>query len=692
MGISAALVVLTLLTFAPVRHHEFLQFDDADYVMENLAVQAGLTLPGLQWAFTSFYAGNWHPLTWLSHMTDVQLFGLDPGWHHLSSLLIHLLATLVLFRMLSRLTGAFWPSAAVAALFAAHPLHVESVAWVAERKDVLSGLWWVITIGAYGAYTRTPTVGRYGAVAVAFALALMSKPMAVTLPFLLLLVDIWPLDRWRGVARARVLPHAASLVKEKLPLFAMAAAAAVLTLLAQRQAGAVQSLDELPLALRLAKVPVTYVQYILMTLWPSGLSPLYAYPQSVPGWQWIGSTALLAAVTAGVVRVIRSQPYLFVGWCWFLGTLVPVIGLVQAGAQPYADRFMYVPAIGLFIMAAWSARQMAMAHPGWLQPLSAAGLILVLGASVAAYRQTRVWNNSVTLWEQAVRVEPRSYRAQTNLGFALAEAGLRNRAMSAYLEAIRLQPAYANAHNYLGVLLSELGDLDRAAASIEQAIALRPRFAEAHNNLGLTRAAQDRLPEAILAFAEALRLAPTFSAARNNLGIAYARTGQHDRAIAAFEETVRQQPGSAESRMNLASALAASFRQPEALAHFEAAASLGGDPVRVHHAWGRVLMELGDMPAAIGHLTTALRANPRFAPAVHDLGRALALSGRLDESLDALRSAILLDPDNPDYHHDFGAALARRGLIADAIAEMETALRLDPGHVEAREALRTLRK
>ena len=358
-AISLALAALTFAAYSSVRGHEFQQFDDADYVTQNPAVRAGLTWTSIKWAFTTPWAGNWHPLTWLSHMTDVRLFGMDPGGHHLMNLLIHVLTTLLLLRLFWRATGLMWPSALVAALFAVHPLHVESVAWIAERKDVLSALFWVLTCSAYVTYVRRPSTARYAFVALPLVLALMSKPMAVTLPFVLLLLDVWPLKRTTGIV---------SLLKEKLPLIALAVASAIVTFMVQRKAGAVQSIDAFPIGMRLANVPIAYAKYVLLTIFPWHLAPLYPYPTSIVWWMVLASTAFLAAISFGVYRVRQTMPFLAVGWCWFLGTLVPVIGIIQVGSQPYADRYTYIPAIGLFIMAAWAAERLAAARPAWSRP------------------------------------------------------------------------------------------------------------------------------------------------------------------------------------------------------------------------------------------------------------------------------------------------------------------------------------
>jgi tetratricopeptide (TPR) repeat protein len=690
LAVAAVLAIATLGAYGAVRGHAFLQFDDAAYVTDNGAVRAGLTWQGLRWAFSTPYAGNWHPLTWLSHMADVQFFGLDPGWHHLSSLLLHVLTVLLLFRLLVRLTGAAGASAFVAALFALHPLHVESVAWIAERKDVLSGLFWVLSMSAYVSYVKRPGAGRMAIVAAAFALALLSKPMAVTLPFALLLLDAWPLGRWRGVSAAAGASSALALVREKAVLFAMAAASAAVTIVVQRQAGAVQSLEAFPLGLRLANVPVAYVKYVLATIAPWQLAPLYPYPSSIPLWESAGAALVLVAASVAVWKARRTRPYLAVGWAWFLGLLVPVIGIIQVGAQPYADRYTYLPSIGLFVMAAWAAREVAAARPEWTRAFATLGIALAAAAAVLTFRQVGVWKDSVTLWQHAAAVTRGNYRAETNLGYALAEAGQRNAALAAYTEAIRLKPDYPNAHNYLGVLLADMGNHDRAVTEYETALTLRPRFAEARNNLGLSHAALGRLDDAIADFREALRIAPTFAPARNNLAIAYINQDRYDEAIAEFEAAVAAQPGSPESQLNLATALASAGRREDALPHFEAAARLGGDPVKVHYLWGGVLVDLGDIAGAANQYMAALSADPAFAPAVHDLGRSLALLGRLDEGIQALQSAAQLDPRNADYHHDLGAALARRGLIPQAIAEMRAALEIDPAHAEAQDALKLL--
>jgi len=680
--------VVTAAVYAAVRTHGFLHFDDSTYIVENGRVRAGLTWQGLRWALTAGYAGNWHPLTWVSHMVDVQFFGMDAGWHHLTNLLLHIASTILLFRVLTRMTGALVASAFVAALFALHPLHVESVAWIAERKDVLSTFWWVLALTAYVSYVAQPRAWRYAALMFCFALALMSKPMVVTMPFVLLLLDVWPLARWRGAGGTR---DAWALVKEKGWLFLMAGGAAVVTYMVQREAGAVQSIGRLPVLTRIAAVPVTYFHYLVTTVWPIHLAPLYPYPTSIPWWESLGALAVLVLLSGLALRSFRRHPYVLVGWCWFLGTLVPVNGLVQVGSALYSDRHMYVPAIGLFLIIVWLARDWA-TRAAWSRPLAFAGAGMVIVLAVLSYRQVEYWRDNVTLWEHTVAVTGPNYRGQTNLGFALADAGDKAGALAAYREALRINPSYPPAHNYLGLVLAQMGRHEEAAAEYQEALRLLPGFAEASNNLGLAWVDQGQFERAEQAFAAALQANPSFVQARSNLAITHARLGDLDRAIAEFEDVIHQTPASPEAQLNIASALADAGRKQEALSHYETAARLGGDPAKVHQAWGGVLMDLGDMPGAISHFQIVLSTHPRNAPALHDLGRALASSGHLPESLQALQLAVQLQPDDADYHHDFGAALARSGRIPEAIAEMREALRINPSHADALDALRLLTK
>ena len=472
--VCLVLVVATGLAYWQVLHHDFVNFDDHYYVTENDRVQAGLTPEGFIWAFTTTDASNWHPLTWLSHMLDCELYGLNPGGHHLTNLLFHLASTLLLFIVFTRMTAALWRSALVAILFALHPLHVESVAWVAERKDVLSTLFWILTMWAYLHYVRHGGFKRYLLVLVAFTLGLMAKPMLVTLPFVLLLLDYWPLGRYQfgqsGAAShtamsASIVPRrsrsgALALVLEKTPLLALAAISSVVTYLVQQSGQAMQYMETLPLTVRIANALVSYVAYIGKTIWPANLAVFYPHPgYTLPMWQAAGAGLLLVFISIVTIRSMSRYPYLAVGWLWYLGTLVPVIGLVQVGEQAMADRYTYVPLIGLFIIAAWGLWDL---EKKWHRQKIVFALILLLPLTVCTWRQLHYWRDSISLWEHALAVTKKNALAHNNLGGAFEEEGNAEKAIANFYEALRHDPEYLIARNNLGLALFREGKITEA--------------------------------------------------------------------------------------------------------------------------------------------------------------------------------------------------------------------------------------
>lgn len=526
------LTLVTLIVYWQVRNHAFQYYDDNDYVTENHHVQSGLSLDGLAWAFTSTDTSNWHPLTWLSHMVASEIYGLDPGGHHVTSLLFHVINTLLLFIVLKRMTLAIWQSAFVAALFAVHPLHAESVAWVAERKDVLSTFFWFATMWAYVGYVERPGLGRYSLVMVLFALGLMAKPMLVTLPFVLLLMDDWPLGRIRSdcgrTKRSRLKGSTYRestpflLVLEKAPLFALSAGSCVVTLFTQQGGGSLPSLDTLPFSVRLANALVSYTSYIGKTVWPARLAVFYPHCGMPPGWKVLASAVFLSAISCVVIWSRKRRPYLAIGWLWYLGTLVPVIGLVQAGEQAMADRYTYVPIIGLFVMIAWGIPELT---AKWrcqrsVLVVSAGTVLSVL--IICTHFQLRHWENATSLFKRAVNVTANNYMAHANLGLALARQGRSEEAIRHYSEALRINPAWAEAHHLLGNLLARQGDFQAAVVHYSEALRRKPDMAEAHNNLGLALQSLGRLEEAVCHFREALRIKPDYPQARGNLKAALA--------------------------------------------------------------------------------------------------------------------------------------------------------------------------
>jgi tetratricopeptide (TPR) repeat protein len=514
--IRAGLVALNLAVYASVRGNGFVTWDDGAYVAANPQVARGLTRDGAVWAFTTLHAGNWHPLTWLSHMLDVQLFGMDAGAHHVVGLVLHVANTLLLFGVLRRMTGATARAAFVAALFAVHPLHVESVAWAAERKDVLSTLFLMLALGAYVEYARRPSARRYVAVAAWFAAGLMSKPMLVTFPFLLLLLDYWPLRRTAGAGGD---PGAArtwrNLVREKVPLFTLSAASSAVAFLAQRGGGAVSEVARLPVGARVANALTSYVAYVRTTLWPADLSPLYLYgPTSIRFDAALGAALVLVVVTWLAVREAERRPYLIVGWLWFLGGLAPVIGLVQVGIQSMADRYTYVPSVGLFIVAAWGAADIAAAVRVPRYVVTTAAALVVAACAVVASRQVGVWRDSVALWRQATRASAGNFVAHVNLGFALQLQERNDEAVAEYSEALRLKPDYGLAHNDLGDVLGALGRVDEAIAETSRAVRIEPSNASWRCNLGFLLKTKGDVAAAKREFDEALRIEPANVEAR----------------------------------------------------------------------------------------------------------------------------------------------------------------------------------
>jgi len=566
--IGLLLVVVTVVAYWQVFGCGFVNFDDGSYVAENRHVQAGLTVPSIKWALTAFYECTWQPLVWLSYMADRQLYGPGPLGYHATNLLLHILNTLLLFLVLARMTGLPWRSGFVAALFAIHPLHVESVAWIAERKDVLSTLFWMLTMWAYVRYAEHPAPKRYLPVVLFLALGLMSKPMLVTLPLMLLLLDYWPLGRYASMRsnEASVAAAVWRLVWEKAPLFALAAGSSVVTFFVQRKGEAVAPLELYPLAIRIGNALVAYVRYIGKTIWPQGLAAYYPHPgSSLPLWEAAASGVLLLCVTAVVIRAAKRRPYLTGGWLWYVVTLLPVIGLVQVGMQAMADRYTYIPLIGIFIIGAWGipdllAGRAKALHAGPGAPRRAllpalAGAVLV-ALMVCTYVQVGYWRNGVALFSHAVKVTENNALAHYNLGTTLREEGNIEDAVPHFYEAVRIDPNHADARNNLASALFEQGRDGEAIAEYYEVLRFKPHNADVQTNLGTALLRQGRFDEALPHLTEALRISPEHPGAHNSLGVLLAQQGKLDQAIAHFSEAVRIDPDREDYRENLEQARA----------------------------------------------------------------------------------------------------------------------------------------
>ncbi len=564
------LTIAALVVFWQVNTCDFIYYDDPFYVTENHQVQNGITLEGIQWAFTTGHVANWHPLTWISHMLDVQLFGLQPRWHHLTNLLFHLANTLLLFYVLHRMTKARWESAFVAALFALHPLHVESVAWVAERKDVLSTFFWMLTMGAYCTYVEHQRLQKYLLVVLFFALGLMAKPMLVTLPFVLLLLDYWPLQRFRRIPSDQKIRNKSGdkqkgksrkrhttgeevkaetpadslyqwalirpLLREKIPLFALTVLSSIVTYLVQQKGGAVQSY---PMSIRISNAFVSYITYIGKTIWPSDLAVLYPYPQSLPTWQVFGSAFLLIAVTITVIVKARRMPYLAMGWLWFAGTLVPVIGIVQVGLQARADRYTYVSLIGLFIMAAWGIPELLKNRRYRKEALVASSTAVLLCLSVVTWTQLQYWQNSFTLFDHTLSVTDNNYAAYYNRGAAYSHLGNYRQALGDYDRAIDINPKYADAYYNRGTAYLNLGNNRQAIGDFDKAIETNPIYAKAYHNRGIANSNLGNYQQAIGDYDKTIEINPTYAEPYNNRGYAYWRLGNTGKALEDLKTAAR---------------------------------------------------------------------------------------------------------------------------------------------------------
>jgi tetratricopeptide (TPR) repeat protein len=652
-GIALALAVAVLAVYGRSwsGQFHFVNFDDDQYVTGNSRVRGGLTADGVVWALTTLDAYNWHPLTWLSLQLDAELFGTSATGCHRTNTLLHAANTALLFGLLLRLTGALWRSAAVAALFGLHPTHVESVAWVTERKDVLSTLFWLLTTAAYAWYARRPAAGRYLLVLVPFALGLMSKPMLVTLPATLLLLDYWPLRRWppeegrpaEQPPRPAYAPASLRrLVIEKLPLFALALASVPLTFRAQSEI--VWTLGQFPVPVRVANALVSYVKYLGMTLWPVDLAAFYPHPRdTLPWWQPVGAGVLLTAVTGAVLWAGRARRYLVVGWLWYLGTLVPVIGLVQVGLQGMADRYLYVPSIGLFLMAAWG---MADLRPRGSPRAAAAALTVAALAAclVLTWRQVGYWRDSETLWRHALAATGDTVAAHEKLGLALADKGQPEEAVEHLQAAVRLEPRDVQASRNLGFVLERLGRRDEAAVEFERVLQLAPGSATAHLHLGRIRRRQGRHEDAVRLFDAALRLEPTSSEARVELAAALADSGEFTRAREQLDVLLRHEP----------------------------------DSPTLHNVLGILFRRQGQLTEAVASFDRALALRPSLPEAWNNKGLVLETLGRLPDAVTCLERAVELDPQQQGYRLNLAHALYESGNHGPAAKHYAAAFRISP--------------
>jgi protein O-mannosyl-transferase len=673
-GLCLVLAAITFAVFGQTAGFGFVNFDDDLYVYDNAKVAGGLSLRGLAWVFTHADCSLYHPLTMLSLMADYQLHGLHAGGYHLTNVLLHTASVILLFLILRQMTGALWRSAFVAAVFAIHPLRVESVAWVAERKDVLSGFFFMLTLGAYVHYVRNPkSVARYLMVAAAFVLALLSKPTMVTLPFVLLLLDYWPLQRAKSAGR---------LVLEKLPLLALAAGACAMTVLAAGKWITIN--DRLSMPSRIGNALVSYTIYLRQMVWPEGLAVHYPYPHNgPPPWEVALAGALLAGLSAVAWGKRRTRPWLLVGWLWYLGMLAPMIGIVQVGSFSHSDRYTYLPQIGIYLAVTWLLAEWRVSRVA-LGSLMAGVLVVLM---TCAWQQTAYWKNSETLWARTLACTADNELAHYDFGATLIKEGRTDEAITQFQDALHINPNSADPQTSLAIALLQKGKVDDAIYHFMYALHLNPDYAEAHNGLGSALLRKERVEEAATHFQKALQINPDFAQAHVNLGNILLKKGSVDDAITHYQHALQIDPDEAEVHSSLGSALLHKGKVEEAAAHFQRALQINPDFAPAHYNLGNILLEKGKVDDAITHYQHALQTDPDYAQAHVNLGDALLQKGRADEAIPHYQHALQIDPDCAPAHVNLGGIFLQKGNAADAIAHFQKALQLEPDDLDVQNNL-----
>lgn len=704
--ICALLAALTLVSLWPVLDNDFINFDDPEYITENPRVTSGLTWDNVVWAFGSRHAGNWHPLTWISHMVDVQLFDVKPKGHHLTNLLLHLVNTWLLFLVLRSMTNSVWPSALVAGLFAVHPLHVESVAWASERKDVLSALFFFLALLAYARHVKAGSPGpdthstgfrhtnawlprfttAYCFSVLFFALGLMSKPMLVTFPFVLLLLDFWPLQRLLPpaleTAKAKPRVNWATML-EKLPFFALAGAGSLVTFWVQQKQGAVSPLSGLPLECRLSNAIASYLRYVGKAVWPTKLAVFYPHPDTTypvsnqwPLWQIVAAGLVLVLFSLLVLRLRHSKPYLLTGWFWYVGMLVPVIGLVQVGSQGWADRYTYLPLIGLFVAGVWSIRAAAMFVPNVPALWALSGTAVLAACGILSWSQLHHWRDSIQLFEHTLAVTSKNPTAHFNLGAAWEAEGKFGLAMANYRAALKLDPSYVDVRYNIGHALAAQGKLEEAAAEYRTVLEMKPTHVFAHNNLGNALLGLGKPQEAAKEYEQALRIEPDYAPGHNNLGKVLADEGRFAEASQHFAEALRLKPNYVEAEAGLALMLATQGQYQESLAHWRRVAQSRPENPEVQVNLGNVLTELGQAEQARTAYATAVKLQPDIEQQNQNLAQTLLARGERQAAKARLILASRLNPANPRSHQLLGQMLAQEGDVQGAVRHFEEAVRL----------------
>ena len=674
LGVCFFLVIITWLVFGQTLRYDYVNYDDNNYVYANPAITSGLTPQGIIFAFSGRHARNWHPLTTLSHMLDCQLWGVRAGGHHFTNVVLHTIAVVLLFLVLRQMTGAIWQSAFVAALFAVHPLRVESVAWISERKDVLSAVFFMLTLGAYVRYARAPSLGRYLTMSIFFALGLMSKPMLVTIPFVLLLLDFWPLKRFAVAFSSKIL------ILEKIPLLTLSVAAGVATLLLQRSSLA--AVEQLPLASRIGNGLVSCVIYMKQMIWPVGLAVFYPHPgDQLPVWEIGLAVVVLGMASAGAIALRRKSPYLITGWFWYVVMLLPVIGLIQVGSQAHADRYTYLPQIGLYLLVAWAITD-ALASQRQRRILAAAASVAVIALAWSAHVQASYWRNGESLWRHALAVTSGNHMAHDGLGERLANRGRLDEAIDQFQEALKFAPGFPEIESNLSTALLRKGRTDEAITHLQALLKSDPKNAQAHYVLGNALLKKGDSQGAIAAYKKALSIQVPYPAAHYNLGIALDQNGQTDEAIAHYQKAVQEETNYPQAYYLLGNDLLQQARVDDAIAAYGQALKNRPKYPEPEDSMGLALLQKGRPSEAIAHWQNAIAIQPDSVDSLNNLawvlatfpdslirngGQALALAERANQ---------LSGDNNPAILRTLAAAYAENGRFTEARVTAERGLQL----------------
>jgi tetratricopeptide (TPR) repeat protein len=669
---SLLLILITIAIYYRVANFEYITFDDDLYVYDNTHIKDGLTFQNMLWSLTTSHAYNWHPLTWISLYVDSQFFGSTPGVHHLVNVFFHISNSLLLLLILVCMTKKFWSSIIVAGLFALHPLHVESVAWISERKDVLSTLFWMLTMISYYRYVSYPKIGRYILVLLFFILGLLAKQMLVTLPFVLLLMDFWPLRRLQFPESSK--GDTLRIIAEKVPLFIFAMIFSFIIFLVQKNS-AVYQLTTFPLDVRMANAIVSYLAYIKDMLWPFNLAIFYPHPRKIPLITTVLSGILLLSVTLIFLKYIQKFPFLAIGWFWYMGTLVPVIGIIQVGLQEKADRYTYIPLIGIFIIIAWGLSELLTKFPNKKLIMSMVVSIILIMCVGASWVQVGYWKNSETLYTHAIRVTKDNYGAQCGLAGVLMDKGQTDEAIDHYRETIRIKPDYMLPRFNLGIILLNKGKYDEAIEQFQEIANHNPSpTPETHLYLGIALAAENKIDEAINHYYEALKMNPALTAGQFNLGYALLRKGKLDQAIMLIQNGLRTKPYEFNARIELGITFIKLNRVEEAIKQFSIATQINPRSEQAKAFLGNALLTKNNIKSLIRNLESQVDNAHLNTDKLYKLTILYSSIGQYDKSISCLQKVLSTQPENPDMYYNLACLYAREERLHDAVRCLQQAV------------------